>query len=193
MEENVTSYNSQNDSSDFDSQGNLTRFYIHDSISVPIAKLVSYVASGFMVFGGVVPYIPQYQMIRKKKNAAGFSTLVCLSLLIANILRILFWFGHWFEYPLLAQSIIMIITMFIMLELCINVESENTNNSQKKFFDFDIRFFWEWTEFSSYLQFIFCFTAVAAFLTYAFIDSSFFIEFLGNFYSEFERSLFKRS
>lgn len=89
------------------------------------AQLVSIVASGFMVFGGVVPYIPQYQMIKRSRNASGFSTLVCLSLLIANILRILFWFGHWYELPLLMQSIIMIVTMLIMLKLCIGVKSEN--------------------------------------------------------------------
>ncbi len=90
------------------------------------AQLVSFIASGFMVFGGVVPYIPQYQMIKRSRNAQGFSTLVCLSLLVANILRILFWFGHWFEYPLLLQSVIMIGCMLIMLELCIRVKSENS-------------------------------------------------------------------
>ena len=89
-----------------------------------LTQLVSFVASGFMIFGGVVPYIPQYQMINRTRNAQGFSTLVCLSLLVANILRILFWFGHWFELPLLIQSIIMIICMLIMLELCIRVKSE---------------------------------------------------------------------
>ena len=152
-----------------------------------LTQLVSFVASGFMVFGGVVPYIPQYQMIQRSKNATGFSTLVCLSLLIANILRILFWFGHWFEYPLLAQSIIMIVTMLIMLELCIRVKSEHNyaNNSVlnplKKFSDFDTNFFWKWTDFSSYMQFIASFSAVGAFLTYVFIESPFFIEFLGNY------------
>lgn len=90
------------------------------------AKLVSFVASGFMIFGGVVPYIPQYQMINRSRNATGFSTLVCLSLLVANILRILFWFGHWFEYPLLVQSFIMVICMVVMLELCIRVKNENS-------------------------------------------------------------------
>ena len=96
-----------------------------DADPFTFAKLVSFVASGFMIFGGVVPYIPQYQMIKKSRNATGFSTLVCLSLLIANILRILFWFGHWFEYPLLVQSFIMVICMVVMLELCIRVKNEN--------------------------------------------------------------------
>ena len=44
-----------------------------------------------MIFGGVVPYIPQYQVIKSTENAEGFSLYVCLSLLVANILRIIFW------------------------------------------------------------------------------------------------------
>ena len=44
-----------------------------------------------MVVGGVVPYIPQFLQIRAKKSAKGFSLYVCLALLVANTLRILFW------------------------------------------------------------------------------------------------------
>jgi hypothetical protein len=97
---------------------------INDQVVFTFTSVVSVVASGFMIFGGVVPYMPQYQMINRTKNAQGFSVLVCLSLLVANILRILFWFGHWFEYPLLIQSVIMIICMLIMLELCVRVKRE---------------------------------------------------------------------
>ena len=44
-----------------------------------------------IVFGGVVPYIPQYLKIRRTKSAEGFSTLVVCSLLFAYILRVFFW------------------------------------------------------------------------------------------------------
>ena len=94
-----------------------------------LMQLVSFVASGFMIFGGIVPYIPQYRMINRSRNAQGFSTLVCLSLLVANILRILFWFGHPFELPLLTQSVIMIICMLVMLELCVRVKSQNLHST----------------------------------------------------------------
>ena len=53
--------------------------------------LVTWGAVGSMIFGGVVPYIPQYRTIRRTRDAEGFSTFVCLVLLVANILRILFW------------------------------------------------------------------------------------------------------
>jgi len=53
--------------------------------------ILSCLASVFMIFGGVIPYLPQYREIKKKESADGFSTYVCLSLLTANTLRILFW------------------------------------------------------------------------------------------------------
>ena len=59
--------------------------------SMNIITLVSFAASAAMIFGGVVPYIPQYYDIYKTRNIDGFSTHVCLALLVANILRILFW------------------------------------------------------------------------------------------------------
>ena len=63
----------------------------YETVMALATELVTWVAIGAMVFGGVVPYIPQYRKIRRLKDAEGFSTFVCLVLLIANILRILFW------------------------------------------------------------------------------------------------------
>ncbi|XP_021571122.1 PQ-loop repeat-containing protein 1 isoform X3 [Carlito syrichta] len=87
-----------------------------------------------MVFGGVVPYIPQYRDIRRTQNAEGFSTYVCLVLLVANILRILFWFGRHFEAPLLWQSVVMILTMLLMLRLCTQVRVANELNMKRRSF-----------------------------------------------------------
>lgn len=55
--------------------------------------LLKWGASSMMIFGGVVPYIPQYKEIKKTENADGFSMHVCLALLLANTLRILFWYA----------------------------------------------------------------------------------------------------
>ncbi|XP_051019689.1 solute carrier family 66 member 2 isoform X4 [Acomys russatus] len=101
---------------------------------VPLHQLVSWVAAGAMVFGGVVPYIPQYRDIRRTQNADGFSTHVCLVLLVANILRILFWFGRHFESPLLWQSIVMILTMLLMLKVCTEVRVANELNIKRRSF-----------------------------------------------------------
>jgi amino acid transporter len=98
-----------------------------DSVSDVVALgtfLVTWGSVGAMVFGGIVPYIPQYRKIRRLRDAEGFSTYVCLVLLVANILRILFWFGKYFELPLLFQSIIMIATMMAMMYICVEVKSD---------------------------------------------------------------------
>ena len=62
-----------------------------DFMGINLLTLLTMLSSGAMIFGGVVPYIPQYYEIFKTKNASGFSLNVCLALLLANILRIFFW------------------------------------------------------------------------------------------------------
>ena len=46
-----------------------------------VAWLVETVSVAAMVFGGIVPFVPQYQIIRKTMSCEGFSTHVCLILL----------------------------------------------------------------------------------------------------------------
>ncbi|KAM5219300.1 solute carrier family 66 member 2 isoform 4-T6 [Hipposideros larvatus] len=105
-----------------------------DWLLVPLHQLVSWGAAGAMIFGGVVPYIPQYRDIRRTQNAEGFSPYVCLVLLVANILRILFWFGRHFESPLLWQSVVMILAMLVMLKLCTEVRVANELNVKRRLF-----------------------------------------------------------
>ncbi|XP_012267778.2 solute carrier family 66 member 2 isoform X1 [Athalia rosae] len=146
-----------------------------------IARVTSYVASGAMIFGGVVPYIPQYREIKRKEDSEGFSLYVCLALLIANTLRILFWFGKRFETPLLLQSILMNITMLMMVKVCINVRNKNQiiKAKERVFTDWDIKFFWKWTDFQSYLDFILLFGAIGAVVMYLFVDVLIFVETVG--------------
>lgn len=62
-----------------------------EKLNMSLSEVLEGVASLLIIFGGVVPYIPQYLEIRSSRNADGFSTYVCLTLLVANTLRILFW------------------------------------------------------------------------------------------------------
>ncbi|KPP79477.1 PQ-loop repeat-containing protein 1-like [Scleropages formosus] len=147
-------------------------------------ELVSWLAAGAMVFGGVVPYIPQYRDIRRTQNAQGFSTYVCLVLLVANILRILFRFGRYFETPLLWQSIIMIVTMLVMLNLCTNVRVSTELNTKRRSFlatdskDEEIK-----VPKKLFLvppsKCVLTFTAVAGYITYLLLDSTLYVETLG--------------
>ncbi|CAG05999.1 unnamed protein product, partial [Tetraodon nigroviridis] len=160
-------------------------------------SLVWWVAAGAMVFGGVVPYVPQYRDIRRSQNAEGFSTYVCLVLLVANILRILFRFGRYFDTLLLLQSAVMIATMLVMLNLCTGVRMASDLNTKRRsfiatdgkdedvrvpkrtFLDFDWNHFWSWSHFLDYVQCVLAFTLVAAYVTYLLLDSAVFVETLG--------------
>lgn len=61
------------------------------NLDIDFHSVTSFLASGAIIFGGVVPYIPQYFEILRTKNSSGFSTYVCLNLIAANTLRIIFW------------------------------------------------------------------------------------------------------
>jgi hypothetical protein len=59
--------------------------------SASMASWLGALSSLAMIIGCVLPYVPQYITIYEERSCAGFSTYVCLTLLIANILRIAFW------------------------------------------------------------------------------------------------------
>lgn len=62
-----------------------------ENMSGIFMTVLSYGSQVAMVVGGVIPYIPQFKSIRQNQSAKGFSLYVCLALLVANTLRILFW------------------------------------------------------------------------------------------------------
>ncbi|KAJ7997730.1 hypothetical protein DPEC_G00215150 [Dallia pectoralis] len=143
-----------------------------------------------MVFGGALPYVPQYQEIQRRSDTDGFSTRVCLLLLIANILRIFFWFGKPFELPLLLQSAVMIITMLAMLRLCCRVRQANRVSTKRhRFTDLDLRYFWSWSSFGDYILFCFAFTVICALTTLLMLHSVLFVEALGSLAVLFEAML----
>lgn len=113
-------------------------------------------------------------------------------------------FGKRYELPLLLQSILMILAMFVMIKLCINVQNRTQIIKAKErvltgeynlivsdiiqiptfvessyFADLDARFFWKWTDFKSYLGFMMLFAGVGGVITYLFLDVPIFIEIVG--------------
>ncbi|XP_072374011.1 solute carrier family 66 member 2 [Scyliorhinus torazame] len=146
----------------------------------PAWSLLSWTSSFLMVFGGAVPYIPQYRHIQRSGNAEGFSTRVCLLMLLASILRLFFWFGKHFELTLLWQSIVLIFTMLALLNLCCAVQQSSRMSTSRHFFtDFDPKYFWAWSRFLDYIQFCLAFTVLCLFVTYLLIDSQLYVETLG--------------
>ncbi|XP_057326698.1 solute carrier family 66 member 2 isoform X1 [Microplitis mediator] len=152
-----------------------------DPVDIGMSDVASWIASGAIIFGGIIPYIPQYREIKKNEDAEGFSLYVCLALLIANTLRILFWFGKHFELPLLFQSILMNITMLFMIKLCVSINTKNQiiKLKDRGFTDLDIKYFWKWTDFQSYLDFVLLFAVVGGIIMYIFVDYPIFVETVG--------------
>ncbi|CAG0903524.1 unnamed protein product [Cyprideis torosa] len=156
-------------------------------------------------FGPLVAYVPQYLEIKRTRNALGFSHFVCLNLLIANILRITFWFGHPFEWPLLVQSIVFISLMIAIIHVYVEVRYDSTIpplmrrtfTGQETFHtlgttlqniltllmhssaDFNLSDFWMWTDFHSYVEFIGCFSLLCAISIWFLKEVSFFVELVG--------------
>ncbi|XP_055377316.1 solute carrier family 66 member 2 isoform X1 [Condylostylus longicornis] len=193
---------------------------INDELGLTVRHLVGWAAASAMVVGGVIPYVPQYREIKKTQDAEGFSLYVCLALLSANSLRIFFWFAKRFELPLLVQSVVMNITMFLMIHLCVKVKRNSTviahhkdvafsgeDNTEPRvqqiiedsegaglssspgalkrvrsrhyLSDFDPKYFWSWTDFQSYLDFMLFFWAVGAAITYLMLPYDWFMETVG--------------
>jgi uncharacterized protein with PQ loop repeat len=162
---------------DFDIERTLSRISL---LNMGLQDVVTFLASCLMVVGGVVPYIPQYLDISRTKNADGFSLFVCLTLLVANTLRILFWFGHPFELPLLIQSLVMNIAMFAMVHICVRVRRKlDSLGRQRTLIDLNLEDFWQWSDFSSYIQFMSLFTIAASLITVTMISFPVYIETLG--------------
>lgn len=88
----ITSNSSENSTSSL-FNNKTTRSFTMDwfNLDIDFHSVTSFLASGAIIFGGVVPYIPQYFEILRSKNSSGFSTYVCLNLIAANTLRIIFW------------------------------------------------------------------------------------------------------
>lgn len=141
--------------------------------------LATLIAEGAMVFGGVVPFAPQMVVIRRARSCKGFNTLVCFNLLMANILRILFWFGRPFELPLLAQSVLMVATMLYMMHVCVGTYKFDTGRKKMSLFDFNFGEFWLWSDFSDYLVFVAAFTVLVGTFTWVGSDQWLVIEGVG--------------
>uniref|UniRef100_A0A8C4Q008 Solute carrier family 66 member 2 n=1 Tax=Eptatretus burgeri TaxID=7764 RepID=A0A8C4Q008_EPTBU len=142
--------------------------------------LVSRIATVAIVVGGVVPFLPQYTRIRRSQSAEGFSTHVCLVLLLANILRIIFWFGHEFEFPLLMQSVVMIFAMILMIHLCTTVHASSDIGTRRHHFsDLQLRYFWCWSRFVDYIQCICVFSLLATIIAFLLRSSPICIEAIG--------------
>lgn len=135
----------------------------------------------FIIVGGAIPYVFQYSEIHHRRNAQGFSLFVCLALCVANILRILFWFGKRFDNALLAQSIVMFICMIFMLEIAVRMNKKHTSKPQRKSIlkGHFLSAFWAWHDLTSFLIALAGFTAFWSVVTALMMGFPWYVEALG--------------
>jgi len=145
---------------------------------ITIGSILKIVPDMAMVFGGVLPYVPQYAQIKQTKSTGSFSTHVCLVLLLANSMRIFFRYGEVYEDALLAQSIVMIMAMVILTELCVRT-NQHKASKQHKLTDFDPAFIWQWSDFGDYVVFMTLFWGALTLLTWLMADSKTYFAILG--------------
>ena len=72
-------------------------------------------ADFLIIFFPSIGYFFQGIKFQKTKSSIGFSKILCLLILLANILRIYFWLGKPFEKSLLFQSIVVIISQIYLM------------------------------------------------------------------------------
>lgn len=149
-----------------------------------VGEVISGISATAIVVGGVAPYIPQYRTINKTGSTDGFSLYVCMTLLLANVLRIFFWIGRPFELPLLWQSFVMIAVMFVMLHLCKTVEFKAALPPPPRashFYDLRASDFWRWTDFADYVQCTLAFMVTFGMFYYLVVDIPLVVELVGFF------------
>jgi len=74
-----------------------------------------------MILGPCIGYIIQCFKMRQERNADGFSPFICLILLVANIVRVFWWFAEAFSNVLLTASLVMIACQMVLLYLWVTI------------------------------------------------------------------------
>jgi hypothetical protein len=127
-----------------------------------------------MIFAPILGYIAQLNVIKKTQSSQGFSKKIILILLVANILRIFFWFGKRFAFPLLLQSVVMILMQIELLRQCVKFDEKRLNETSL------FNCFWEWSNFSYYIILTFSFIIFLSLTSQLFtFSNSYYVEVLG--------------
>jgi hypothetical protein len=89
-------------------------------------------------------------------------------------------FGKAFELTLLYQSLAVIGCQLALLSLCVRVRNSKLHTAiRKRFTDYDWSFFWNWSDFESYIQLLLCLACGLFVLGTAFGGSPLYVETLG--------------
>ncbi|KAI7888910.1 uncharacterized protein EV154DRAFT_565941 [Mucor mucedo] len=146
--------------------------------------------SAVMVVAPTIGYFDQYRIIYKSKTSLGFNSVTCAILCFAKL-------GKRFDITLLFQSIAMLVSMLVLLEIVIRYKPKDIafetlidNDDDDSESDHHIAFqrvekrwyertFWGWDNYLDYVNCLLMFTSVIGVLYIFLHPYSMFIEALG--------------
>nr|POE65711.1 pq-loop repeat-containing protein 1 [Quercus suber] len=135
-----------------------------------IKCIVTSIAPVFIVTSPVTSYADQVWSIHKKRSSAGFSLDIPLIMLVSSILKVFYWLGARYDFPLLIQASIMIGVQIVVLHVALlHRPPFGAQHSLHKPFegagqlDFEVLRpfrFWQWRARQPYWQFLMSYTVV---------------------------------
>ena len=81
-------------------------------------------ADFLIIFFPSIGYFFQALKFKQTKSTKGFAKFLCFLLLIANILRCIFWLGKRFNITLLFQAIVVIISQIYLIHVYFQYQDE---------------------------------------------------------------------
>ena len=120
-----------------------------------------------IIFIPSIGYFFQAMKFKQTKSTKGFAKFLCFLLLIANILRCIFWLGKRFNLALLYQSIVVIVSQIYLIHIYFQYQDElpfRTDN--KPLCEYLLSWketlnpshIWNWNDEIEYYKFTFFFT-----------------------------------
>lgn len=147
-----------------------------------------FLADLMMIFIPSVGYYFQAMKFKQTKSTKGFAKFLCLLLLIANILRIFFWFGKKFALSLLYQAIVVIISQIYLIHVYFKYQDELPKTKEKSLAESLTNWnetinpmkIWNWGDEIEYYKFILLFIFTLSIIcSMVGIDNTNFYEILG--------------
>ena len=131
-------------------------------------------ADFIMIFIPSIGYFFQALKFKQTKSTKGFARFLCLLLLLANILRVFFWFGKKFSLALLYQAIIVIISQIYLIHVYFEYQDELPTKTEKSIKEYIINWketlsltkIWNWNDEIEYYKFIFFLCFIFSILCY---------------------------
>ena len=94
------------------------------SPSYPYNNFLKLIFDFLMIFIPSLGYFFQAMKFKQTRSTKGFAKFLCFLLLIANILRCIFWLGKRFNLVLLFQSIVVIVSQIYLIHVYFQYQDE---------------------------------------------------------------------